>query len=517
MLLAGLPRPRPGVLRTTAAAPGTTIGSMHLPGRSDDAERLSTLDAAFLEMEDAVPGAHMHLGAVLLLGPVPGRGGPPRVEELRELLAARLPELPRFDQRLSSPRADGLRRPHWVVDHFLRIDHHVRRAALPDPGGQAELEAWCGEFFSQPLDRAHPLWEAVLVERLPAGRSALAVKIHHCLADGMGSIALADLVADRAPGAALRRPPAAGPAEGGHRRPAATVALAEDAARLALHPDRALAAARGVAEMLRDGLLGPTETAISGPVGRQRSFTTIDVPLGELREIERQLGGTVNDAVLAIVGGGLRRLLRHRGDALPEEGICAMVPVDVRDPAAGSAGNRISSLFVPLPVAVDGPEARHAAIRAATATRKRGGQSSAVGALVALSGLAPPVLHQALVRLAITPRLFRLTVTNVRGPRARMTVLGAPVRAVQPFVPLGPDHRVGVALITYAGRATFGIVADADAIPDVDVLAAGMQAEHVALRRAARRVSRASRAAARRRRSRRGDRAAPPAAPAARR
>lgn len=478
-----------------------------------DGDGLSVLDRAFLELEDAVPAAHMHLGAVLVLDPRPGGG--PDLAALRERVRSRIDAVPRFDERLSLAHVDGLRVPRWVPDHGFRIARHVRRAALPDPGDARELERWCGTFFSQPLDRARPLWEVVLVERLAGGGTAIAVKLHHCLADGVGALSLAEVFADGA--AAAQRPPA--PATGPQR--SLPVEAVETAARALLHPDASLRAARAAAGLVREGLLGHgAASVLNGPVGPRRSLTSVELPLSELRRIESALGGTVNDAALALVAGGLRRLLRHRGDPLPDDGVCAMVPVDVRGGEGAALGNRISSIFVRLPVALDGATARHAAIRAATSGRKRGGQAGGVGGLVRFSALVPPLVHQQLVRRAITPRLFGLTVTNVRGPERRLSILGARLRTVIPVVPLGPEHRIGVALISHAGTVTFGLVADEDAIPDVDlaVVADGMRAELAALRRAARRVSGASAAAASaRRRRRRAARATTPTAPAGRR
>lgn len=448
--------------------------------------RLSPLDAAFLEVEDAVPEAHMHLGAMLVLGPATPGHEPVTLEALRERVTQRLDLHPAFRHRLSASRADGLRRPRWEHDPLFRVEHHVRAAALPQPGGTDELHAWAGEFFSHPLDRAHPLWQMMLIEGLADGAQAVAIKLHHCLADGMGAVAMSDLVVDapsrrrRTPGPPVR-PRRLGPAD-----------LLREATDLALHPERSMGALREVLAGVRAAVGPIEETAINGPIGTRRSFAAVDLPLSEMREIERGLGGTLNDALLAVTAGGLRRLLARRDAPIPEAGLRAMVPVDVRDDGPSGVGNHITALFVPLPVGIEDPVARHQAIVARTAVRKHGAQGPGAQALVELSGGVPPVLHRALVRLAATPRLFHLTITNVRGPRGRLGILGTPITTMTPFVPLGPEHHLGVALLTYGRRATIGIAADADHVPDLAILVDGLRKEHLELRRAARRAARRS-------------------------
>jgi diacylglycerol O-acyltransferase len=464
---------------------------------------LSALDDTFLELEDGNPGAHMHLGAVLVLDAPQGAIATPAANaaQVRERMLEHLAGLPRLTQRLSTPDAGGLRRPHWVEDERFDLSRHLRRAALPEPGGRLELEAWCGEFFGRRLDRAHPLWEMVVLEGLEDDRWALATKLHHCLADGIGSLGIAEIlfVADDARDAATvaDRP-------GDHRSLLGKLAdvpldLAEAGIEVLRHPRRVGDAAQSTlaaTELLAGELTHRPLPCLSAPLGAQRRFATVTVPLRDLQAIEQALGGTINDAVLAIVAGALRRLLLSCDVPLPPDGVRAMVPVDARASGQEAVGNRISSLFVDLPVATETPLARHAAVRRATAERKHAGQAAGSSTVLRLAELAPPALHQVLAGLFATPRLFDLTVTNVRGPQQPIHLAGSRVREIHPLVPLAPDHALGVAVVSHAGSMTFGIVADFDAVPDLDELVAGVRAEHDELRRLAARRARAAHARA---------------------
>lgn len=452
---------------------------------------LSALDETFLELEDGDPAAHMHLGAVLVLDPPrAGTMAPESVAaHVRSLIESRLPSFPRLTERLATPVTGEFRRMHWVSDERFDLDRHLRRAALPVPGDRRVLDAWSGEFFGQRLDRRHPLWEIVVLEGLADGRWALATKLHHCLADGIGSLGIAEALFAPDDGPGLD----AGTAREAHERSslARIIGGPLDAATAGLrtirHPRRVGRAARSAlvaAELVVGELTHDPLATLVVPLGIQRRFATVTVPLQELQEIERGLGGTINDAVLAAVCGGLRRLLLTRGEPLPARGVRAMVPVDRRD-AQTHDGNRISSLFVDLPVAIATTGTRHSTVHAAAAARKRAGQAGGSSAVLRLAELVPPVLHRPLARLFVTPRLFDLTVTNVAGPQEPLRILGCTTLEIHPLVPLAPDHALGVAVLSHAGAMTFGVVADFDGVPDLDEVVAGIRDEHAALHRLA--------------------------------
>lgn len=455
---------------------------------------LSALDETFLELEDSDPGAHMHLGAVLVLDPPDDED--PSAEtiaaRIHDLVQARILRFPRLSQRLSSLADDRWRRPHWVQDERFALERHLRRAALPAPGDRRALESWCGEFFGQRLDRRHPLWEIVVVEGLEGGRWALATKLHHCLADGIGSLGIAEALFAPSDGPALaggipllplRRSVLGRIASG----PLALAWAGIEALRSPRRIRNAIPSALAGAELVAGELAHQPLAALDAPLGPQRRFATLTVPLTELRAIEHGLGGTINDAVLAIVAGALRRLVLARREPLPPRGVRAMVPVDRRDAASDATGNRISALFVDLPVAIDTAGGRHAAVHAAAAARKHGGQAGGSSAVLRLAELVPPALHRPLARLFVTPRLFDLTVTNVTGPQRPIRVIGSPVHEIHPLVPLAPDHALGVAVISHAGALTFGVVADFDAVPDIDAFRSGLHDELAELLRLSRR------------------------------
>jgi diacylglycerol O-acyltransferase len=246
----------------------------------------------------------------------------------------------------------------------------------------------------------------------------------------------------------------------------------------ALHPRNALEHSRSLAAMLaREGLAGATRTSLNVPIGQGRRFAVVRVPLDELKRIGHGLGASVNDVALGLCTAGLRRLLIERGERLPAHGLRAMVPVDVRggsDPS--TLGNRVSSLFVDLPVAEPVAIVRLRKIGAATRRLKSSGAATVPSALFDLAALAPPVvMRAALARTAFSTRLFSVTITNVPGPRSTLYAFGAPLREVHPIVPLAADHAVGIAIFSYDGLVTFGLNADAGAMHDLGVLARGIE------------------------------------------
>jgi diacylglycerol O-acyltransferase / wax synthase len=447
-------------------------------------EHVSPLDATFLELEEADPSAHMHIGAVMVFDPLPG-GGVPAIEAVRELLLERLSAMPRFRQRLSSPRTGGLTWPQWVEDETFDIASHVWRAALPAPGCAAELNEWAAEFWSHRLERTKALWEMVLLEGLKGGRWALVSKTHHCMVDGVGSVDVAHLMLDATPDPAPRAPVtsvAEVSANGGGLAhvPGALLHGARAGLDAVLHPSvlrDATSRGRALAELLlRNEVRAAPHSSLNGPIGKRRRYAHVDVPLDDIKRIKRELGGTVNDVVLAATTGGLRALLEQRGDPLPQAGLRAMVPVNVRGAAEQLAlGNRITSLFVSLPVAEESALVRYAMVLEHAERLKAGDQAIAGSTLVQLAGLAPPVLHTFLAQSLFATRLFNVTVTNVPGAQFTLYAFGSPMRQVLGLVPLAAEHAVGIAILSYDGGVTFGINADHDAVPDIDLIARGIE------------------------------------------
>jgi WS/DGAT/MGAT family acyltransferase len=445
-------------------------------------EHLSPLDATFLELEQADATAHMHIGAALVFDSLP-ESGVPSLDRVAAHLDQRLDGLPRYRERLSETHTGGLTWPSWEPDAEFDIRHHVRRAALPAPGGDDELLEWLGDYWSHRLDRMRPLWDAVVVEGLSEGRWALCTKTHHCLVDGVGSLDAGYVLLDSSPephdpGSWL--PPAVPPADrdGGISR--RVLATARAGAGLALHPDRVrevVRRSRALAELLvRDELIAAPASSLNRPIGSERRFEVVRVPLARLKEIKSALGGTVNDVALAAVSGGLRRLLIERGEEPPRQGLRAMVPVNIRQAGEKLAlGNRITSLFVHLPVAVGDPFARYRATLEEAESLKHGTQALGGETLLEITASAPPMVHAVLARSLFASRLFNVTVTNVPGPQLPLYAFGARLREVFPLVPIAAEHALGIAIVSYDGNVVFGINADRDTLPDVEVLAEGIE------------------------------------------
>jgi WS/DGAT/MGAT family acyltransferase len=451
-------------------------------------------------------------------------------------------QLPRYQQRLSKVHTGGLSWPEWEDDPAFEVGRHLTRAALPSPGGYEELAEWSSGFFSQRLDRHRPLWEMVLLEGLSDGRWALAHKTHHCMVDGVGSVDVGDVLLDTEPDPASSSSAVSAkgesgdggssshgadpPASSGHASATRSLAslaqvwegllpldsirhAAEMGAQGVLHPRAAVRNARSAVDLIvREELRSAPHTSLNEPIGTRRRFEVVSVPLAELKEIRRSLGGTVNDVVLTVTASGLRALLESRGEPVPTQGLRAMVPMNLRIASEHLAlGNRISSLFVELPVAeADLVERYQETVGRSQSLKAAGEQAAGSTAVMEVAGLAPPILHSTLAQALYATRLFNLTITNVPGAQQTLYLLGAPLREVYPLVPLAAQHAIGVAAFSYDGNVFFGVVADRDGVPDLAVLLTAMRASveellSVARMQAARSTGRTSGPARSRRRT----------------
>jgi WS/DGAT/MGAT family acyltransferase len=455
------------------------------------------LDATFLELEQAEEGATMHIGGVMVFNPLPD-GTAPAFDAVRESIASRLTLLPRYSQRLSAHRTGGLEWPRWEPDPQFDIADHVRRAALPAPGGDVELCDWVGDYFSHPLDRTRPLWEMVYLEGLEGGAWALVTKTHHCLVDGVGSVGVAEVLLDAEPSSEPPPPAATVDAPSPARArlptpPAFLTGLARVGTRAALaglqaalHPRDTLERSRRLVELIvRDELIAAPRTSLNAPIGPTRRFQIVRASLPEVKLIGRALGASVNDVVLAACTSGLSRLLVSRRETPPQEGLRAMVPINIRGGSEDLAlGNRVSSLFVELPVAAVDAIDRLERIVKHTRHLKTSGAELGATAMIDLAALAPPLLHAFLARSLYATRLFNLTITNVPGPQIPLYALGAELREIHPLVPLAADHTVGIAIFSYNGALVLGLSADRASTADLHVLAEGIEDGFAELRMA---------------------------------
>jgi len=435
-------------------------------------ERLNTLDSLFLELENR--SAHMHVGAVAVF-----EGPPPAYRDLLALIEGRLHHVPRYRQRVMPvPLKQG--RPVWIDETQFDLEYHVRRTALPAPGGEGELKKLVGRLFSQALDREKPLWEMWLVEGLGDGRFAIVSKTHHCMLDGVSGIDLATVLMDREP---VGPPPAAPPPWTPRKAPKATDLLLDSLKEQLSHP---LRMARRALEPNSEATklfgqmfsgLGPLmdvfslglapDSPLNVPIGPHRRFEMLELPLEKVKEVHKKLRGTVNDILLATVAGALRRWLTARGEA-PAADLRVLVPVSMRTrKERGTYGNQISAVFCPLPLAEPDPVQRLRKVHDAMMVVKKSGAAVGAQTLSRLSDFAPPQLLAQAARLQAVTRMFNLVVTNVPGPQFPLYLLGRRMLHCYPQVPLAAQQALGVALLSYDGKIGVGLLGDADAARDL--------------------------------------------------
>jgi diacylglycerol O-acyltransferase / wax synthase len=443
-------------------------------------DRLTALDASFLHLEDS--SAHMHVASVMLF-----EGPSPPYDDLLDAIERRLPLVPRYRQRLAFvPLGQG--RPRWVDDPHLNLRFHVRYTALPSPGSEEQLKSLAGRVFAQQLDRDKPLWELWLAEGLEGDRFALLAKTHHALVDGISGMDIVSVLFDTSlepvaptdPGDRwLPRPlPSRAQLLGEALLERATVpAEVGRSLRAVLRgPRRVLGSARdaavGVGAMAWAGLNPAPPTPYNQSIGPHRRFTWVRAELADLKAIKNELGGTVNDVVLATVAGALGAHLRRRGQKTDGLELKAMVPVSVRsDVERGALGNRVAAMMAPLPVWCREPVARLEIVREELSGLKSGGQAVGAQLLTELAAFAPATILDQAARLSARQRLFNLVVTNVPGPQFPLYLLGRRMLETFPMVPLAKNQALGIAILSYDGSINFGLVGDFDLLWDLDELA----------------------------------------------
>ena len=438
-------------------------------------DRLSALDEAFLRLDSrATP---MHVGWTLLAD-----GEPPHVEALREHVAGRLHLLPRFRRR---PLTSGLRLhdPVWVDDSQFDIANHVVSATAEEPGGPGELRELAGRLLSVPLDRCHPLWRLWLIEGLSDGRFAVVGQAHHALVDGLAALEVAQLLLDGDPHVPSERARPWSPESGPSLAERALVTVAERArmgraaGSLALKALAHPGAAREGADALRrmGSALEPVagaapRTAVNRKIGPRRSVAFAELPLAAAKELGREHGATVNDVVLATAALALGRYLRRAAECHPW--LRTLVPVSTRADGAGAElGNRVSFVLVELPIGERRPGAVLEEVARQMAEHKRGGSANSFDGLLHAARFAPLPVRDAIGWIATRPQTFNIVVSNVPGPSQPLYLMGRPLRAAYPAVPLSRGHGLSVGILSYRDVLHVGLYADPDVVPDVVAVA----------------------------------------------
>jgi diacylglycerol O-acyltransferase len=460
-------------------------------------DRLSAVDASFLHQEKEA--SHMHVGALVVFdGPAPPR------DDFCAHLESRLRLVPRYRQKLAFPRFE-MGRPFWVDDPSFNLDYHVCHTALPKPGSEEQLRELAGRIFSQRLDRSKPLWELWVVQGLEGGRFALISKTHHALVDGVAGVDIATVLFDLSP------VPAELPADDDwtpHPEPSGADLVAEgvkgllrtpfdlagQAVGAAQHPgetiERVREAAEGIGEIVWAGLNPAPDVPLNVEIGPHRRVWWVESRLDDFKEIKNALGGTVNDAVLAVVAGALGRWLRDRGVRTEGLELRALVPVSIRsDQERGELGNRIAAMRGPLPVYVGDPAERLAVVRESMGSLKESKQALGAEVIAGLQGFAPPTLLAQASRVNFSTRLFNLIVTNVPGPQFPLYLLGREMERIVPIAFLPENHALAIAIMSYNGKVDFGLLGDYDAMPDLDAVGDYLGESLAELRAAARKAS----------------------------
>jgi len=463
-------------------------------------ERLSALDASFLDIED--DNVHMHLGAVGIFegGPLLSSGGGIDMSRVRALAHWALQKAPRFRQRIT--RVPILDHPVWVDDLNFNIEYHVRHTRLPERGDERQLKRLAGRIMSQKLDRSRPLWELWFVEGLEKERFAVVSKIHHCMSDGVSSVQLMGALMGPNPHfqpGPVEQPwlpsPAPGPAgllrSELSRRAAAPWKLVDASWRALTHPRESagelVESLTGTVRTLYEGLSGATPTPLNQPIGPYRRFDWTRFDLAAVKKVKDRLGGTVNDVVLATVTGAMRHFLQERGVDVDDLDFRAMLPVNVRDdtPERGDLGNRVAFLLAELPLGERDPKKRLARVSETTRALKASSRARSAERLEEIIDATLPGMMARLYRLALLAGSYNLVVTNVSGPEFTAYLLGAPLVESYPLVPLFADQDVGIALLSYDGGLFWGFNADWERVPDLHALVGDLEASFAELCEAA--------------------------------
>jgi diacylglycerol O-acyltransferase / wax synthase len=441
--------------------------------------RMRGADAVFLYFEkEQIP---LHIGSVAVLdGDFP--------EESERLIEARLPEIPRYRQRLMFPPMN-ISHPTWEFDPEFDIRNHIRRVRLDPPGSDEQLSVLSGQVFTPLMDRNRPLWDLTVVDGLEGGRSALISRVHHCMVDGVSGISLMNILFDasRVPRpvevTAYNPPPlpdsgqlfveglASGWADAAERLVDMQIGFLRIAQ--AFVGDAPMASLKSLLAVMPE-LMRPTERLpFNGPCSGVRGHCWTTFSFGETRAIRSALGGTINDVALATVTGAVTRyVLAHRE---PVEGrfIRFMVPVNLRtDDPRGTAGNEVSMLPISVPIDIMDPIERMKAITIRSSAMKSARVADMIALVGAWLGWTPPILQTSLAALPFMPQpvpIINMVCTNVPGPMVPIYANGRELLTYYPHVPCGSDVGIGVAIQSYNQQLHYGVTYDMQAAPDGDL------------------------------------------------
>ena len=455
--------------------------TLYEKGNSMTLDSLGPIDAGFLNVED--DANQMHIGAVLVLG-----GPPPSFAALKAMVAGKLGAIPRYRQVVKRVALD-LARPVWVDDPDFDIDYHMSHVALPGPGDEVALRRLVADVMGHRLDRDRPLWEMWMVEGVEQDRWAIIVKVHHCLADGVGGVELLGLILDASPDAAPPAPLPWRPAPAPSRLELLVRAVEQAASGSGRLMDTAREAASRLDDLARSlpsllRVVTPAApTSLNGPIGPHRRWATATVEISEIKTVRSALGGSFNDVALAAITRGFRGLLEKRGESL-DHPLRTCVPVSVRPRderglavGDGTLENKSAAVFADLPVGIGDPVERLRSISAQMDSIKESNEAEGAYGAVSLSRFVPHGLAVAAMPFVsrFPQRNVNTVTTNIPGPQIPLYAVGRPLLAAFPYVPIAMQMRIAVAMLSYNGQLHFGITGDYDEAPDVDVVAEGIK------------------------------------------
>ncbi len=455
-------------------------------------DRLAGIDAAFLYLE--TPSAHMHVTGTILLDPGSSSGSQ-RIEEIANFVAGRIGELPLFRKRVLEVPL-GLAHPLWIDQPDFDPRDHLRYATAGAPGGMDELARMVGRIAGHPLDRQRPLWQMWVVDGLEGGHIALITKIHHALLDGVAGARIMAHLFDLEPEPERSR---AAPASTPRPAPTASEMLGATLASLSVQPLRlartVIETGRALLPLVGTALDGssirrrlPTlpftapRTIFSGAISPERAVAFGKAALEDVRRIKNAFGVTVNDVVLAGCAQALRRYLIER-DALPDRPLVATIPVSLdqsTDQCRG--GNRVSAMFVSLPVHVADPVIQ--LLQIARDTRRAKRLHHAIGGEMLGDWIqhAPAAIFSGAAKLYSKfrladrmPPIHSLVISNVPGPPMPLYAGGARVLAAYPLGPVLEGAAVNITVLSYQGSVDFGVIACRQAVPDPWTIASGFE------------------------------------------
>ncbi|MFC0542014.1 WS/DGAT/MGAT family O-acyltransferase [Kutzneria chonburiensis] len=458
-------------------------------------QQLTGLDAAFLALETT--NSTGHVGGVCVLDPSEAPR-PLDLALLTEVLGQRLPLVPVMRRKLLEVPL-GLDQPYWVDDADFDIEYHIREVALPGPGSMAQLTEQLARLHARPLDRRRPLWETYLITGLADGLVAVYTKVHHAAIDGVSGAELLTVLLDLKP-EGRKLPPAKEfvPA----KPPNPVTLMARVAARLAWRPVQTVQLAGEfvrkvptlaplvsplVGEMLGlnrgDGSVIPTtlglapSTPFNKKITPHRRVAFRSVSLADVKTVKNAFGTSVNDVVMGMCAGALRKWLTDH-EALPSSPLNAMIPVSVRDEAAkGKMGNRVSAMLAVLPTNLDDPEQRLSVVHEATKVAKSQQATIPQGLVDDISDFAPPALTARVARVAFATGMmhrlppFNICISNVPGPNVPVYLAGARLLAQYPMSVILDGQGLNITLVGYLGELHFGLVACRELVPDIENLA----------------------------------------------